>query len=789
MADVNGDGWPDLLGSGTISFNNGSRFGAGLPATSGGGSFDLSAAGEKADVLGSFKLSSPLRKLVVPYTGVVTITGAIQKKEPGGDGVTVEIHHASGLPFPGFFPPLWQHTIAAGDVSSCTPAPDNACGGGLTLSVKEGDRLYFLASSIEKTDHDALVWAPRVAYSLAAVPGEINPDVSGRQEEREVYGARRFVFDAGEDFRLAGYRRSRWSAPAAGRVRIVPGSISFDPPPGSPVEVTAVVEKRIPGTGTEILPTLWQPLSERTVKAGEARSFDDIDLQVEEGDVLRFRVYSTLGTTPRIPYPIDPAFVHWSPEVTYEGGTYCLSSSLCGAPSCRTEPESGRQVCTLAGDPNGTEIPRGLIAQQVVPWVNVFPPIWSSQDEPLPGGYHGWFYGEWNGNEPFRELSLAINLSKDSTPAYIPAQASPEGLPGVVDAPAWTAAGFDLYLTAEGVKPSRRGRDAASELERVNGTVSSGLDLIRKTTSSTVGIDGGINGGLLGGGFSVSCGASDTQLDLIDLNGDSFPDQVMGGSTLTTSADSLGACAGLTSLVGRPDGAVRLGDGRGGFAGTAGISGLESPVRRTADVSLGLNFGLGINISRKNGKGESKSVDSTLPSVGSALSLSQTTVDLVDVNGDGLPDRVSMAPGEEGKVKVRLNLGYRFGAEEQWDLPGWSDAGAKCRNVANLGTADLAELTSFGTFNALRHASNSVANAGAAFGPIGGGIGTTLSRTLVDLVDVNGDGLPDHVAKDQGDGSFRVKLNQGDHWGQEQEWSDPDWPGGALDDHLSLPVP
>ena len=52
-------------------------------------------------------------------------------------------------------------------------------------------------------------------------------------------------------------------------------------------------------------------------------------------------------------------------------------------------------------------------------------------------------------------------------------------------------------------------------------------------------------------------------------------------------------------------------------------------------------------------------------------------------------------------------------------------------------------------------------------------------------MDVNGDGLPDHVARDQ-NGAFQVKINHGDHWGEEQAWTDPDWPGGPLDHHGGL---
>jgi RHS repeat-associated protein len=606
VADVNGDGLPDLVGSGKVRFNDGTRFDTNDEVPFSGGGFDLSVPGESADVRNHFNLSDPLRKLVLPFAGTVRVTGAIQKKdslEPGRDGVTVEIHRNGG--------PIWQRTIAAGDFSSCTPAAGNGCGDGLILQVSAGDRLYFLAGSIERTDHDALLWAPNVTYTSAVLPGNKDPQgVSSRLGEVDSSGAPRFVFDAHADFRLQGY------------------------------------------------------------------------------------------------------------------------------------PPAAKEV--------------------------------------LSGGYHGWFYGEWNGDQPFRESGLHAPASKDETPLYVAAQPSPQGIPNVVGGPAWTAAGFDLYLTADGVKPSRRGGDVSATLEQANATAGGGVDLVRKNTSATVGFDAGA----AGLGAAVSCGASDTQLDLIDLNGDLYPDQVAGGSFLSTALGDVEACAGLTVPGDHADGSVRRADGHGGFGGESTFSGLESPVRRTADIALGLNLGLGINVPRKNGKGETTAVGSVLPSAGGTLAFSQTTTDLVDVNGDGLPDRVAMEPGSD-KVKVRLNLGYRFGAEEEWDLPKWGTDTADCHEPSNFGTGYLGDLTSFGTFDALRHGSSAVVNAGAAFGAFGSSVGTSLSRTLVELVDVNGDGLPDHVAKDDG-GAFRVKLNLGDRWGEEQTWKDDTAWGSASDLHFGL---
>jgi len=599
VADVNGDGFPDLIGDGTVLFNSGTAFQAGTApfAASAGGGFDLAIPNERRDVLRHFRRSDPLRMLVLPFAGTVRLTGAVERKDrqPGRDGVTVEIHHNGGR--------IWRRTIAADDRSACTPAGGGTCGDGLTFTVAAGDRLYFLADSIRRTDRDALLWAPRVAYTAAVAPDQRSmglQDVTGRQDELDASGARRFVFDARDDFRLDGF------PPTGGRL--------------------------------------------------------------------------------------------------------------------------------------------------------------------LPGGYHGWYYGEWNGEVPFHEQGLRAPASRGDLPDWVAARPQP-AKDGSTE-PVWTAAGFDLYISADGFKPSRRGGDAAGDLAAAAGA----NGLVRSTISATAGVDVSAGASPIGAGVALSCGASATQLDLLDLNGDQVPDQVEGRADLSATVAGVAGCAALTDADPGVDGAVGIGDGRGGFTRRA-FPGLASPVRQTADATFGLNVGLSINVPRKNGQGETTAVSAVLPSIGSSLTYSQTTTDLLDVNGDGLPDRVAMHP-EAGTVQVWLNLGSRFGAAEEWTLPAWHKSPV-CHDDVGLGTAFLADLTVYGSFDVLRHGSTSVANAGAAFGPFGFSTGTSLARTLVDLADVNGDGLPDHLARDE-HGGFRVKLNSGDRWGDEQTWDDPAWPSLAL---------
>ena len=100
---------------------------------------------------------------------------------------------------------------------------------------------------------------------------------------------------------------------------------------------------------------------------------------------------------------------------------------------------------------------------------------------------------------------------------------------------------------------------------------------------------------------------------------------------------------------------------------------------------------------------------------------SEVGYDLMDVNGDGLPDRVSM---QGDSLFVRLNLGYRFGEAEFWD-----DA------RVNVG---LSQEGSLGV---------SASYSGGSFGA-SGGVSSTRNKSGAEqtLLDVNGDGLLDRVS-------------------------------------------
>jgi hypothetical protein len=146
-----------------------------------------------------------------------------------------------------------------------------------------------------------------------------------------------------------------------------------------------------------------------------------------------------------------------------------------------------------------------------------------------------------------------------------------------------------------------------------------------------VSLTGGVGGPVGSVGGSIATGDSSGQVDYFDLNGDQFPDVVGAGAIqYTDPTGSLGATRGTL-----PDGAVRRSGNVSGNA-SAGSAARTIATGRgraapTADV----------------GENQAQSGNDMPPlGVGGSLggSTSDSNFDLLDTNGDALPDRVRRRP-------------------------------------------------------------------------------------------------------------------------------------------------
>ena len=130
---------------------------------------------------------------------------------------------------------------------------------------------------------------------------------------------------------------------------------------------------------------------------------------------------------------------------------------------------------------------------------------------------------------------------------------------------------------------------------------------------------------------------------------------------------------------------------------------------------------------------------------------SRKWVDLIDVNGDGLPDQVLKIPGQQ-TLRVKLNKGDRFDAEQAWTLPDWSVS------PGNDFTFLAPDGIGFSTTEGFGKNLNFRFCFFVCFG-MSGFSSDAKGGPSADFEDINGDGFPDHVLKVPGDARVYAKFN------------------------------
>lgn len=475
----------------------------------------------------------------------------------------------------------------------------------------------------------------------------------------------------------------------------------------------------------------------------------------------------------------------------------------------------------------------------------------------LAGGHRGWRYGAWNGKDgaPFEpwvyrsppkgdewkddpaELKKRKNRMKDENdperrrlellgllvpnPSGTRLQYGQDGLSP--DKPAYVSTDGNTFFHAGLIHAGKKGQSASNVRRTPGGAVASPADFrIGKLgrSSLSVSVSAGVDIAGIGGG--VSAGLSQQKLDLADMNGDGFIDVIAAGGL-----------PDLTSLA------------AGGLAGALDGSLLRSDVRLTSPLSLttarklqlkGLprvnydfsgQIGLGVSepIRALMSDTELREFAARLPSVSGGLgfNVSSTAQDLVDINGDGLPDLVRRnSPKCGGQFGVRLNLATSFAASE--DCVGIVAAGgAAASTIADTapgsivggaltlgGDPDDGDTTQNKGLAAGMLLGGPVSRtetvtlqgtAGSGFGRIIEGLGGAIDRTEsygasvtvesslsavnVLLMDVTGDRLPDYVWKGNApDGAFHVMVNLGYGFAPPRTWR----PAGSwYSEQLHLP--
>lgn len=137
----------------------------------------------------------------------------------------------------------------------------------------------------------------------------------------------------------------------------------------------------------------------------------------------------------------------------------------------------------------------------------------------------------------------------------------------------------------------------------------------------------------------------------------------------------------------------------------------------------------------------------TNPPVGSE---SHSRIDMMDINGDGLPDRVMIKDSGQYQTywKVQFNTGYGFDPCTR-DWPGIA--------IQALGEGDYANIKQTAIQRTVGY-------------DCGNGDGGTV--ITISCQDINGDGLPDRIAKPaEGLNTFYVQLNTGSGFASFSDWT------------------
>jgi RHS repeat-associated protein len=425
------------------------------------------------------------------------------------------------------------------------------------------------------------------------------------------------------------------------------------------------------------------------------------------------------------------------------------------------------------------------------------PPVGVATRDPMSGGFHNWFYGDWNESISFCDhLPVGMTCNNRIVRVSTPPQnndAIMGAVPPLAHQPGTMAAwngrgGAQMYslggniLMWPGQVNSPNGiATNATRMSALRVSDTWNLNLSANASNATAGLNGG---------------DATTQVDFFDFNGDRFPDSITHGGIQLNNGDR----DGERRFLARQPVDLSIGGG-------------STEIRRIQNVSLQAGATVSSAGSRQlinevYGDGETKKISTTAALSGSAdWGVSSTRIDFVDVNGDGLIDHVREEPNDTSQLKVRLNLGYGFSNEVSWLRTGTTTGWTQGNATVTAGWPELFDaldavgvdpgtilnqvpVLSPSSTNVVRLQDTGTLSAviGTSVGPIGGGGGPTYSvtRTWVDMIDVNGDGLPDQVLKKPGDPQLRVKLNMGDRFAPEQPWSLPAWTTSPGNDYSFL---
>lgn len=435
--------------------------------------------------------------------------------------------------------------------------------------------------------------------------------------------------------------------------------------------------------------------------------------------------------------------------------------------------------------------------------------------------YRGWGQFAYNGNREKANIPIIesdLKLERTDVPNPLPDRQENIGnsynlskskfiyLIASPDKQAWTGLDRWTFLKADTISSSRMGEDDIV----LRNPIGTGLTLPNKNSFSHA---HSVSGGAIAGG-SYTDNKTGNSLDMMDLNGDNYVDIItehkiqytlpQGRFEATARSLAGGSHQAKSNAVG-----VTVG---GGFA-VSNVSNSGSSAGAGAN-KMSVRVGSTIDLTNGNAAESFKKAAAGIGLSGSASfskNWDHTTFTYLDINGDGLQDRVY----DNGQVA--LNLGYEFAPLEAWGYEtirsgesedygsglgislwdGSFSAGVSLSFSENHSTKGLQDVNGDGLIDIVDN--NTVKlNLGSRFSeaiawPIGkldegsstgesinfsftvaimfpippikfcvnpnASFGRGVSRPKRQLTDINGDGFPDLLSSDANDGDLKVQTS------------------------------
>jgi RHS repeat-associated protein len=307
--------------------------------------------------------------------------------------------------------------------------------------------------------------------------------------------------------------------------------------------------------------------------------------------------------------------------------------------------------------------------------------------------------------------------------------------------------------------PSRMGGLSGQETvdaEAVPGSAGGNLGYIQRSSNSNTTVTAGVNIGV-SLSASNSNGTSEGSEMLLDINGDRYPDKVFtseGQIRVTLNDRGLGFGETITLASGNY---LTENDNHGWNFGLS--QGISPQYYSTIISSMGNLSSLKQDKASLPDSGQV----SISPSASGGFGISYSDRTVQDINGDGLSDFIGISGSTIsgslglGYETTNFSLPYSAGLSEIQSLDGKS-------NVNRLG------------FRSSYNLGFSV-GIGIGFGGAGFSVGMSGTNQYSQLIDINGDGLPDRVQKNPDYNYFEVLFNDGDSFGAPVKLYTPSWNG------------